>query len=221
MLSFSFGCHKSARNVNLAIVVQRRLHFHNTRYYLFKLTAPRIKEKPRFFVKMLLYDINGTDYNHLEFEELPEIWRDWYRDSAYRVSTLGSVCTQAGHFLEVWKNSRGYATVFLPKYGRPFDVHKMVIRSHRLNPMPITNPIVDHIDGNRMNCRLDNLRYCNIFLNGHNKRGVKGFTRRKRRRPYEVSIRCQKRKIALGCFETEKEARETYLEASGRLYEIL
>ena len=168
---------------------------------------------------MLLYDINGADYNSLEFEELPEIWRDWYRDATYRVSTHGRVSTQAGHIMNVWKNSRGYATVFLPIYGRPFDVHKMVIRSHRLNPMPITNPIIDHIDGNRMNARLDNLRYTNIYINGHNKRNVKGYSRRKRK--FEASIRCQKKKIGLGCHDTEKEAREAYLDASARLYEIL
>ena len=170
---------------------------------------------------MLLYDINGNDFNSLDFEELPEVWRDWYMNDEYRVSTHGRVSTQDGHQLNVWKNSRGYATVFIPVYGRPFDVHKMVIRSHRVNPMPVTNPIVDHIDGDRMNCRLDNLRYCNNYLNGHNKRNVKGYCRRKRKRPFEASIRCQKRKIALGCFDTEKEAREAYLEASDRLYEIL
>ena len=170
----------------------------------------------------LLYNVNGFDANFLAFEELPEVWKPWYLNSCYKVSTHGRVATKDGRLIKVWKSAIGYASVWLKKpcYG-PRTVHQMVLRSHRHNPLPIANPVIDHIDGDRMNSRIENLRYCNNYLNGHNKIGVKGYSRDRHSGRFIATIRCETKKIYLGTFEKESDARAVYLEASARLYEVL
>ena len=102
----------------------------------------------------LLYNVNGFDANFLAFEELPEVWKPWYLNSYYKVSTHGRVATRDGQLIPIVKSAKGYATVSMGRFG-PRTVHQMVLRSHRVNPLPITNPVIDHIDGDRMNSRID------------------------------------------------------------------
>ena len=181
----------------------------------------QIKDQACFpFTTTLLYNVDGFDAN-LTFEELPEVWKPWYLNSYYQVSTHGRVATRDGQLIREFKNSKGYASVWLKCGDFPWEVHKMVLRSHRHNPLPKTNPVIDHIDGDRMNSRIENLRYCNNYLNGHNKLGVKGYSRDRRTGKFVTCIRCETKKIHLGVYESESEARAVYREASARLYEVL
>lgn len=77
---------------------------------------------------------------------------------------------------------------------------------------------IDHVDGNGLDCRRQNLRLANNSLNHANigkMRGeytskYKGVHWRKDRRRWSAEIKVEYRKIKLGCYETECEAAVAY-----------
>ena len=157
----------------------------------------------------------------------PERWRSWIVDDRWQVSDLGRVRTATGRPVEVWKNCRGYAHVWLEGYSpKPIAVHLMVKRTFSINPLPLTHPMVDHINRDRMDCRLSNLRWSNIELNSGNKKS-RGYTIRKYKTrkgvtiKYRPAIRVNQKLVHLGSYASAKEARAVYLEAVERRHEVL
>ncbi|WP_082710194.1 HNH endonuclease signature motif containing protein [Burkholderia sp. TSV86] len=78
---------------------------------------------------------------------------------------------------------------------------------------------IDHIDGNRSNNAISNLREADRSLNNRNirraritnKLGILGVHRRGEK--FIAQIRANGRELHLGCFQTPEEAREAYLRA--------
>ena len=109
----------------------------------------------------------------------------------------------------VYKN--GYISVNLGQHGR-FTAHRLVWKW-----VTGEDPeFIDHIDNNRQNNSFHNLRSCNQAENNKNRKGVKGYT--KRRYGWQAQIFDQGKRISLGRFDTEAEARAAYEEASRRLH---
>ncbi len=86
--------------------------------------------------------------------------------------------------------------------------------------------LVDHIDGDALNNRRDNLRLCNSSENAfnrdlpaHNTTGYKGVSRNSEgaRRPYQASITLNRKKIYLGSYYTPQEAARAYEQAARRI----
>lgn len=79
---------------------------------------------------------------------------------------------------------------------------------------------VDHIDGDGLNNRLNNLRLCNRNQNCHNskprrKNWPKGvYFCKSSKNPYRSQITVNSKKIYLGCFKTKLEAANAYDEAA-------
>ena len=81
--------------------------------------------------------------------------------------------------------------------------------------------VVDHIDGNKLNCTRENLRLCSTSENMANRKGsgkskYRGVTNKDNR----WYANCKKDKINyyLGTFETEKEAAEAYNKKAKELH---
>ena len=72
--------------------------------------------------------------------------------------------------------------------------------------------IIDHIDGNKLNNCVKNLRITNQSGNNQNRKNVKGYTFIKRMNKYEARITVNGKAIILGYFDTKEEARNAYLE---------
>ena len=80
--------------------------------------------------------------------------------------------------------------------------------------------IVDHIDGNKLNCTRENLRMCSVSENMTNRKKIskndvaasnyKGVTQSKNRNKWCSAIKKDNVNYHLGTFETEKEAAEAY-----------
>lgn len=98
--------------------------------------------------------------------------------------------------------------------------NKTMIKRHRLmlyafTEFDIYNPklIVDHIDGNKLNNCLENLRVVTSQENQHNMIHCKGFSWNKKNQKWMAKIRLNQKDIYLGYYNTRWEARQAYLNA--------
>ena len=76
---------------------------------------------------------------------------------------------------------------------------------------------IDHINGNKTDNRIENLRKATVSQNQYNKIS-EGFYFEKRMNKYRPVIITEHRKHSLGYFDTEEQAREAYLRAKEKLH---
>ncbi len=98
---------------------------------------------------------------------------------------------------------------------------------HRLATKCPENAEVDHINGNGLDNRGENLRVCSHSENMKNRRihknnqsGIKGVYQDKRRtkKPWRAQITCNGKKTTIGSFASPEEARDAYLKEADRLH---
>ena len=104
------------------------------------------------------------------------------------------------HCVDLWKN----------KVRKTHKIHRLVAMHFINNPNDY--PAVDHIDGNRQNNQLQNLRWVTNQQNQHNRTKAKGYTWHKRDKKWQSYIRVDGKLIHGGLFDNEDEARARYLE---------
>jgi hypothetical protein len=79
---------------------------------------------------------------------------------------------------------------------------------------------IDHIDGNRSNNKIDNLRDVTNQQNQWNQTKAKGFIWNKQRKKFQSYIRIEGKLTHLGLFDKEQDARNAYLEAKAKYHII-
>jgi hypothetical protein len=91
------------------------------------------------------------------------------------------------------------------------------IKMHTLLMNTPEGKIVDHINGNGLDNRKENLRICTVEENNRNrgktvrnKSGFKGVCYLKNTKKWKASIRVSKKQINIGYFKTKEEAYEAY-----------
>ena len=138
-------------------------------------------------------------------ERLHEMFE--YKDgNLYRKISLGR--TKAGDKVG-FVNNKGYVSVNIDK--KCIALHRIVwVMQH--GEMPA---LIDHIDGNRQNNRIENLRLANRFENAQNKRmhknnisGVKGISWHRATKKWKAQIFCNYKTYSLGCYKSLEEADE-------------
>jgi len=117
--------------------------------------------------------------------------------------------------ITVSKNNRRYARI---KCGKEYSLHRVAYYAHNQNwDMSFHNKEeIDHIDRNSFNNHISNLRLVPHSVNQQNK-NVKGYSWNKKCGKYYSSIKINNKSIHLGCFNTEEEAKQAYLDAK-KLY---
>nr|QBK87365.1 MAG: HNH endonuclease [Marseillevirus LCMAC201] len=119
--------------------------------------------------------------------------------------------------LTKWSNSRGYC--ISPRNGKQVSMHRYVLNYS--GPL-----VVDHINGNKADNRVDNLRVVTNGMNVHNRPKKKGCASkyigvRKSTKgcfPWDSQMRYQGKMQYLGNFYTEEQAAEAYNERAIEIY---
>ena len=110
---------------------------------------------------------------------LPEVWT--HMNKHFDVSDMGNVrWKKDGTVLCRHKGRSGYASVML--FGRTRAVHPFVLKAFVPKPSPMF-VYCDHVNRDRMDPRLINLRWSNAVLNQLNRGDVRGYQIETRRSP--------------------------------------
>tara|TARA_R110000782_G_scaffold270463_1_gene371409 strand:- start:1705 stop:2208 length:504 start_codon:yes stop_codon:yes gene_type:complete len=150
---------------------------------------------------------------HLEYDLLHELFEYkngelyWKVDRPHRFDK-GKI---AGHV-----TSNGYRTVKINRIG--YCVHKIVYIMTYGNC--IEGFQIDHINGERSDNRFENLRLVTHVENCYNIKNVKGYSFHKHAKKYAASINVNKKRINLGSYEKEEDARNAYLNAKEKYHII-
>lgn len=98
------------------------------------------------------------------------------------------------------------------------------IRAHRLawflHYGKLPKNVIDHIDGNTSNNKVENLRDVTIQQNHFNRTTAKGYTWAKNRNKFVAYINVDCKVKFLGYFDTKEEAKVAYLEAKKKYHII-
>jgi len=100
---------------------------------------------------------------------------------------------------------------------------KFIIRGHRLGwflHFSVVPNIIDHIDGNRKNNKLSNIRNVNSSQNLFNKKKTLGYHFIESRNKYVAYITFYGKRKHLGYFVNEEDAKQAYLNAKEKYHII-
>ena len=146
---------------------------------------------------------------------MEEIYKTVEGFENYEVSNLGNIKNKGtGRILKQTNNGKNYLKVRLynNKTSRTIKVHKLVAKMFLENPE--NKPYVDHIDNNRLNNNLINLRYAtckensqNATISKTNTSSVKGVSYCNVKNKYRARVCVDGVSIHLGYFNTLEEAK--------------
>jgi len=134
----------------------------------------------------------------------------------YEISNLGSVRNKkTGRILKYFINKDGYYKVMLWKNNKGFNkkIHQLIAQAFIENPE--NKQCIDHIDNNRLNNNINNLRWAtnqensqNRQLSSNNTSGVKGVSFHKKANKWQAHIKIDGIKIHLGYFDNIEDAKQ-------------
>ena len=144
----------------------------------------------------------------------------------YEISNLGRVRSKTtGRIMKQRINPNGYNIVDVRmNYKKDLKlVHRLIAIAFIPNPNNL--PIIDHIDGNRVNNNIENLRWASYSQNAMNTKirvnntsGTKGISYHKRDKVWAAFISYNNQKLHLGNFKTKEEAIEARTNKANELF---
>ena len=155
-----------------------------------------------------------------------EVWKKIKNYDNYSVSSFGRIRNDKfNRFMNPSKTTRGYIHIRLSKNGKVknYQVHRLV--GIAFLPNHDNKPKVDHIDKDKTNNNIINLRFATVSQNGFNQgkcknntTGYKGVTFKKANQKYCARIKIEGKSKHLGYFETAQDASKAYEENAKNLH---
>jgi hypothetical protein len=144
-----------------------------------------------------------------------EEWRQIEGKGNYSVSSFGNIRNnKTGRLLKQYINGSGYYHIDL-SYDKHLKVHQLVGKTFIENPE--NKLCIDHIDNNRLNNNLTNLRWATHNENMRNRKKsnncssqYKGVSFDKDKQLWRSRIMINRKNINLGIFKTQEEAGKAY-----------
>lgn len=130
--------------------------------------------------------------------------------------TIKNHCYNKGWNIHNSDNSSGYSRFFIN--SKRYKLSRII--GYAFLGLDIDNKtqIIDHIDGNTQNDNLENLRIVSHQGNQWNRHNEKGYC--KDRNKFRAMIRINYKRIYLGSYDTEEEAKNAYLQAKEKYHII-
>ena len=123
-----------------------------------------------------------------------------------------NICNAGYYIIKLYKNN----------YAKNYKVHRLVCKTFKPN-LDNTKKCVDHVDNNKLNNTISNLRWCTHQQNQHNRQlnknntsGIKGITWENEK--WRARIVFNNKKSSLGYFDTLEEAKIVRYQAAKQLY---
>ena len=143
-----------------------------------------------------------------------EIWKDIEGyEGLYRISSFGNAFSIISNkILKLVINRDGYHAISLRK--KTSTIH--IILAKHFIPNPENKKQVDHIDRNKLNNHISNLRWATQSENQANRPNVTGnykgvyFCNKAKRKKWKVQIKLNRKAYYLGGFKSEIEAALVY-----------
>ncbi len=148
----------------------------------------------------------------------------------YTINTDGTItshCKKNPRVLKQFLVKDGYFIVSLysevdgKKKKKTHRIHRLLAQCF----LPTWNPSlqVDHIDRDKLNNSLSNLRMVNAKTNQENKdsKGYRFLKNRNRKKPWQARIRIDGKQKSLGYFATEQEAHAAYVAAKRKHHGVV
>ena len=136
----------------------------------------------------------------------------------YSISNFGIIKNnKTNRIMKPCNNNHGYKLINLSKNGKckTFKIHRLVGNAFLENPD--NKKVIDHIDKNKANNNVKNLRWATIQENGFNQgkrinntSGFKGVSFHKKANKYQARIRVNGKRKHLGLFLTPEDASYAY-----------
>jgi hypothetical protein len=133
-------------------------------------------------------------------------WKEIFKYNSN--GSLTRIYSNNQHSKVGWINSSGYHQVEV--FGKNFMLHRIIYEIHN-ETIPLGMQI-DHIDGNPLNNKIENLRLCNQVQNRQNSKlsknnttGYRGIIKTPSGK-YQARLTIDGKKLYLGLFNTPKEA---------------
>jgi len=146
-------------------------------------------------------------------------------DKDYKICSNGDVISykryEKGKILKTRIDNKGYLYIRLSKNNKTkhFNIHRLIALHFIDNPN--NYQIVDHINQNILDNRIENLRWITKSGNGRNSKNygkyMKGVSFHKKNNKFQANICIDYKLKYLGCFDTELEAHQAYMEKHNEL----
>jgi len=136
-------------------------------------------------------------------------------ENKYKIDKKGNVFSiKRNMYMKSQPDKDGYLRIGLRKNKKQklCGVHRLVGLTFLDNPN--NYEIIDHIDRNKQNNNLENLRWINLSGNSRNRKTKQDKIRGVRQTPsgnYRAEIKINQKTIHLGTFKTENEAYDCYI----------
>ena len=148
--------------------------------------------------------------------DLTEVWKEYPLDTRFKVSNLGNVIGVRGKLLSKCTVKTGYERISIYDNGKikSRTVHQLVAETFLgYKRDGTTKYVVDHIDGNKSNNNLNNLRVVPHRENCKDRVGTSKYTGvyyESSRGKWKAQIVVDYKKIFLGRFDNEYDAHLAY-----------